>query len=50
MKNRAFYDKSMKLGTWLDGLKTKCLRVSAKSKMSYGGRHLEFQNGGLFSF
>ena len=38
-KNRAFYDKSMKLGTWLVDNKTKKLRVSATPKMSSNGRH-----------
>ena len=33
-KNRAFYDKSMKLGTWLVDSNTKQLRVSATTKMS----------------
>ena len=48
-KNRAFYDKSMKLGTWLVDNKTKKLRVSATPKMSSNGRHLVFfQNGRLF--
>ena len=41
-KNRAFYDKSMKLGTWLVDNKTKKLRVSATPKMSSNGRHLVF--------
>ena len=39
-KNRAFYDKSMKLGTWLVDNNTKKLRVSATPKMSSKGRHL----------
>ena len=41
-KNRAFYDKSMKLGTWLVDSNTKKLRVSATPKMSSNGRHLVF--------
>ena len=41
-KNRAFYDKSMKLGTWLVDNKTKKLRVSATPKMSSNGHHLVF--------
>ena len=41
-KNRAFYDKSMKLGTWLVDNITKKLRVSATPKMSSNGRHLVF--------
>ena len=41
-KNRAFYDKSMKLGTWLVYNNTKKLRVSATPKMSPNGRHLVF--------
>ena len=47
-KNRAFYDKSMKLGTWLVDNNTKKLRVSATLKMSSNGRHLVFQNGHFF--
>ena len=39
-KNHAFYDKSMKLGTWLVNKNTKNLRVSATPKMSSNGRHL----------
>ena len=31
-KNRVFYDKSMKLGTWLIDSSTKKLRVSATPK------------------
>ena len=48
-KNRAFYDKSMKLGTWLVDNNTNKLRVSATPKMSSNGRHLVFffQNGRL---
>ena len=47
-KNRAFYDKSMKLGTWLVDNNTNKLRVSATSKMSSNGCHLVFfQNGRL---
>ena len=41
-KNRAFYDKSMKLGTWLVDNKTKIIRVSAMPKMPSNGRHLVF--------
>ena len=41
-KNRAFYDKSMKLGTWLVDNNTNKLRVSATPKMSSNGRHLVF--------
>ena len=41
-KNRALYDKSMKLGTWLVDNKTKKLRVSATPKMPSNGRHLVF--------
>ena len=41
-KNRAFYDKSMKLGTWLVDNKTKKIRVSATPKISSNGRHLVF--------
>ena len=41
-KNRAFYDKSMKLGTWLVDNKTKKIRVSATPKMPSNGRHLVF--------
>ena len=42
-KNRAFYDKSMKLGTWLVDNKTKQkIRVSATPKISSNGRHLVF--------
>ena len=48
-KNRAFYDKSMKLGTWLVDNKTKKLRVSATPKMSSNGRHLAFPKWPLFS-
>ena len=48
-KNRAFYDKSKKLGTWLVDNNTNKLRVSATPKMSSNGRHLVFfQNGHLF--
>ena len=48
-KNRAFYDKSMKLGTWLVDSNTKKLWVSATPKKSSTGRHLVFfQNGCLF--
>ena len=48
-KNRAFYDKSMKLGTWLVDNKTKKLRVSATPKMSFYGRHLVFPKWPPFS-
>ena len=48
-KNRAFYDKSMKLGTWLVDNKTKKLRVSATPKMSSNGRHLVFPKWPPFS-
>ena len=41
-KNRAFYDKSMKLGTWLVDNNTNKLRVSATPKMYSNGRHLVF--------
>ena len=41
-KNRPFYDKSMKLGTWLVDNKTKKIRVSATPKMPSNGRHLVF--------
>ena len=41
-KIRAFYDKSMKLGTWLVDNKTKKIRVSATPKMPSYGRHLVF--------
>ena len=41
-KNRAFYDKSMKLGTCLVDNNSKQLRVSATLKMSSNGRHLVF--------
>ena len=41
-KNRSFYDKSMKLGTWLVDSNTKKLRVSATPKMSSNGGHLVF--------
>ena len=46
-KNRAFYDKSMKYGTWLVENNTNKLRVSATQKISSNGRHLFFQNGRL---
>ena len=41
-KNRAFYDKSMKLGTWLVDNKTKKIRVSATPKMPSNGHNLVF--------
>ena len=41
-KNCAFYDKNMKLATWLVDNNTKILRDSAMPKMSYNGRHLVF--------
>ena len=47
-KNRAFYDKSMKLGTWLVDSNTKIFRVSATSKMSSNGRHLVFSKMAAF--
>ena len=47
-KNRAFYDKSMKLGTWLVDNKTKQLRVSATPKMPSNGRHLVFSKMATF--
>ena len=46
-KNRAFYDKSMKLGTWLLDNNTKKSRVSATPKMPSNGRHFLFQNDRL---
>ena len=48
-KNRAFYDKSMKLGTWLVDNNTKKLRVSAMLKMSSYGHHLVFLKWPPFS-
>ena len=48
-KNRALYDKSMKLGTWLVDNKTKNLRVSATPKMPSNGRHLVFPKWPSFS-
>ena len=48
-KNCAFYDKSMKLGTWLVDNNTKKLRVSAMPKMSSNGHHLVFPKWPLFS-
>ena len=47
-KNRVFYYKSMKLGTWLVDNKTKKLRVSATPKMSSNGRHLVFSKMAAF--
>ena len=47
-KNRAFYDKSMKLGTWLVDNNTNKLRVSATAKMSSNGRHLVFSKMAAF--
>ena len=47
-KDRAFYDKSMKLGTWLVDNNTKKLRVSATPKMSSNGRHLDFSKMAAF--
>ena len=45
-KNRAFYDKSMKLDRLLVDINTKKLRVSATPKMSsYGHHFVLFQNG-----
>ena len=51
-KNRAFYDKSMKLGTCLVDSKTNKFRVSVTPKLSSNGRHLVFffQNGRPFQF
>ena len=48
-KNRALYDKSMKLGTLLVDNKTKKLRVSATPKMPSNGRHLVFPKWPPFS-
>ena len=48
-KNRAFYDKSMKLGTCLVDNKTKKIRVSATPKMSSNGRHPVFPKWPSFS-
>ena len=48
-KNRALYDKSMKLGTWLVDNKTKNLRVSATPKMPSNGCHLVFPKWPPFS-
>ena len=48
-KNRALYDKSMKLGTSLVDSKTKKLRVSATPKMPSNGRHLVFPKWPPFS-
>ena len=47
-RNRAFYDKSMKLGTWLVDNNTNKLRVSATPKMSSNGRHLVFSKMAAF--
>ena len=47
-KNRAFYDKSMKLGTCLVDNKTKKKRVSATPKMPSIGRHLVFSKMAAF--
>ena len=47
-KNRALYDKSMKLGTWLVDNKTKQIRVSATPKMPSNGRHLVFSKMAAF--
>ena len=47
-KNRAFYDKSMKLGTWLVDNNTNKLRVNATPKMSSNGRHLVFSKMAAF--
>ena len=49
-KNRALYDKSMKLGTWLVDNKTKKIRVSAAPKMPSNGRHLVFPKWPPFSY
>ena len=48
-KNRALYDKSMKLGTWQVDNKTKKLRVSARPKMPSNGRLLVFPKWRPFS-
>ena len=48
-KNRALYDKSMKLGIWLIDNKTKKIRVSATPKMPSNGRHLVFPKWPPFS-
>ena len=48
-KNRAFYDKSMELGTWLVDSNTNKLRVSVTPKMSSNGRHLVFSKLAPFS-
>ena len=48
-KNRALYDKSMKLGTWLVDNKTNKLRVSATPEMPSNGRHLVFPKWPPFS-
>ena len=48
-KNRAFYDKSMKLGTLLVDNKTKKISVSASPKMPCNGRHLVFSKWPPFS-
>ena len=47
-KNRAFYDKSMKHGTWLVDNNTNKLRVSATPKISSNGRHLVFSKMAAF--
>ena len=47
-KNHAFYDKSMKLGTWLVDNNTNKLRVSATPKMSSNGHHLVFSKMAAF--
>ena len=47
-KNHAFYDKSMKLGTWLVDNNTKKLRVSATPKISSNGCHLVFSEMAAF--
>ena len=47
-KNRAFYDKSMELGTWLVNNNTKKIRVSATPKISSNGRHLVFSKMAAF--
>ena len=47
-KNRAFYDKSMKLGTWLVDSNTKKLRVSATPKMSFNGLRFVFSKMAAF--
>ena len=47
-KTRAFYDKSMKLGTWLVDSNTKKIRASATPKMSSNGRLFVFSKMATF--